>query len=67
MNNPVCVCVVGLRYTVEDAMVIEAGGPVDAVEIEEEEMVSRREKLSLYIGRELKQRRRRRQRRETIG
>ena len=46
--------VVGLRHTVQDAMVIEAGGPVDAVEIEEEEMVSGREKLSSYLGRELK-------------
>ncbi|KAL9960002.1 hypothetical protein ACROYT_G033391 [Oculina patagonica] len=30
----------GLRNTVEDAMVLEAGGPVDAAEIEEEEMES---------------------------
>ena len=49
-------------------MVIEAGGPVDAVEVEEEEeMVSGREKLLSYIVRELKRRRRRRQRHKTIG
>ena len=36
---------VGLRHTVDDAMVLEAGGPVDAVEIEEEEMVGDRDDL----------------------
>ena len=36
-------CLVGLRFTVEDAMVLEAGGPVDAAEIEEQEMVGVRE------------------------
>jgi len=33
----------GLRHTVEDAMVLEAVGPVDAAEIEEEEMESEEE------------------------
>ena len=37
---------VDLRHTVDDAMVLEAGGPVDAVEIEEEEeMVGDRDDL----------------------
>ena len=31
---------VGLRHTMEDAMVLEAGDPVDAAKVDEEDMVS---------------------------
>ena len=36
---------VGLHDTMEDAMVLEAGDPVDAVEVDEEDMVGVKKQL----------------------